>query len=722
MSNNLQHVLNQAFSGMGDAVRAKLYITGLNDTPTGYLGHSGDYLVVNDGETGIHFTGIEKIAQDLTDYGFAGGSSTIPSYTDLPDVTENDGKIVASGCDLYHSCNGTWNKVGGESIPPPAEAPGCVTNLEEYNQYQEYKDGFLADNLGLTAESILNNGTKISDLIFDACLFPESNLENERNTVVIDETTYKWGMFAGPQTINLSAEGYSDGQGNDCVFSEWTSSNANFGDSSSANTTVFVDTDLSITGSFECLIAPIQPSCDRVVLHLQPTAGETITDKSSDEHAITVVGDTTVDNTKTLFGGDTMNFDGNGDYLSLPASEDWDLGSGDFTIEFWVNFDTLSNLNTSGHGSGASIIGNATNGGSVYGWLFYLNYQGLFTFLYSNSSGSFSGLGVNLLYPLETKRWYHIAVSRKNNTLRGFVDGSKLAETAFTTYRHSSLPLELGRRTRSPISSIQNYFAGQIQDVRISKKAVYTSNFNPPTNLLANLCSEQPSCEDVALHLQPDTGETIADKSDNEHVITTVGDTVVDNTATLFGGGTMNFDGDGDYLSVGDTSTFKFLHDGTTDYTVECWLQVSNLLNNAPSPSRIMSTARNSTDSGIDFFVNENGLLGYWIYGGQNQQYYKTITLGSNSALQPNTWYHIVLKNTVTQELKIYINGVEQVGTTIIDPQKVSTLDATSMLLVGQIVGLDRPFNGQIQDFRISKKAVYTSNFTPPTNLLINPC
>ena len=48
--------------------------SGLQDTPTGYLGHGGDYLVVNDGESGIHFTGIEKIASDLTDYGFGGGS------------------------------------------------------------------------------------------------------------------------------------------------------------------------------------------------------------------------------------------------------------------------------------------------------------------------------------------------------------------------------------------------------------------------------------------------------------------------------------------------------------------------------------------------------------------------------------------------------------------------------------------------------------------------
>ena len=287
---SIQDRLNAA-KLIGQTINEKLYITGLHDTPTGYQGHSGEYLVVNDNESGIHFTGIEKIAADLTDYGFGGGSSTIPSYTDLPDVTENDGKIVASGCDLYHSCNGAWNKIGGESIPPPAEAPACVTNLAEYNQYQEYKDAFLADNLGNTFDQMLNSNNDISDLIFDVCFFPESSLEEEKNTVIIDETTYKWGMFASPQTINISAQEYSDGQGNDCVFSEWTSSNANFGDSSSANTTVFVDTDLSITGSFECLVAPSQPSCEDVALHVQPTAGETIADKSSNEHAITIAND-----------------------------------------------------------------------------------------------------------------------------------------------------------------------------------------------------------------------------------------------------------------------------------------------------------------------------------------------------------------------------------------------------------------------------------------------
>jgi hypothetical protein len=70
-----QDLTDYGFIG-GDSVTG---FTGLDDTPTNYQGHSGDYLVVNDGETGIHFTGIEKIATDLVDYGFINQIFTPPT-------------------------------------------------------------------------------------------------------------------------------------------------------------------------------------------------------------------------------------------------------------------------------------------------------------------------------------------------------------------------------------------------------------------------------------------------------------------------------------------------------------------------------------------------------------------------------------------------------------------------------------------------------------------
>jgi len=88
-----QDLTDYGFIG-GDGITG---FTGLYDTPTGYQEHSGHYLVVNDGETGVHFTGIEKIAQDLTNYGFVGGEGS-NHFTGLQDTPSdyNSGHYLRS--------------------------------------------------------------------------------------------------------------------------------------------------------------------------------------------------------------------------------------------------------------------------------------------------------------------------------------------------------------------------------------------------------------------------------------------------------------------------------------------------------------------------------------------------------------------------------------------------------------------------------------------------
>jgi len=476
MSYDKVQFIYNAFQKMGAAISTKLNITGLNDTPTGYQGHSGDYLIVNDNESGIHFTGIEKIAADLTDYGFGGGSSTIPSYTDLPDVTENDGKIVARGCDLYYSCDGEWKKIGADSIPPPEDVPGCISNLEEYNEYQEYKERFLADNMGSAAESILNNGTKLSDLVLDVCLFPESNLENEKNTVVIDETEYKWGIFESPQTINLSAVGYSD-QIVSCVFREWTSSNVTFEDSTSANTSVFVDTDSSITGSFDCFFPPGQPSCSEILFHLQSNNDQPI-DKSTHQRPIENANNVVSSNDQQLFGGSTFDFTS---AQGAIVTELVDISSPEIngfeaiTTEVWINLNDLG-LN---QGSSQTVfefagidrlrINGSTNNPRPIGSLFW-------------ERGNKSHFFPADISPLNINQWYHIAVvyTKSNQTLKVYLDGIQIALIEPISF----LLLDGHWRVGGPSGFIKGY----LQDFRVSKKEVYTSNFTPPNSLLSNPC------------------------------------------------------------------------------------------------------------------------------------------------------------------------------------------------------------------------------------------
>ena len=782
-----------AIQDMAVAVSKRLYITGLSDTPSGYLGHSGDYLVVNDGETGVHFTGVEKIAADLVDYGFGGGSSTIPSYTDLPDVTENDGKIVASGCDLYHSCNGTWNKIGGESIPPPDEAPGCVTNLAEYNQYQEYKDAFLADNLGNTFDQMLNSNNDISNLIFDVCLFPESSLEDERNTVVIDETTYKWGMFASPQTINISAQEYSDGQGNDCVFSEWTSSNATFGDPSSANTTVFVDTDLSITGSFECLVAPSQPNCEQVTLHLQPTAGETITDKSSNEHAITIAND--IQETFVgLLPSPPSNFnlfghaiDRSGDTLAIGARDSNAVHIYDILSDGSYSFNQTILGGSYGHG--CAFYNDELYLADYNSKIVAYVKQGDGTWVYSRDialppPGYENGFAIDVSISedwMAVGQWACCSKDRENvHIYKKQLDGSWVHSSVIER-PSDALPISRGDSNFGTNIALHNdtLMVGATYDgdnQAAGRIYIYNRQSDDTWTRIQMLQGERANDyfghgidfdDDLLVTIAGNgnnngcnncgAGKTYIYKKQNdgmwvlsyefngqgyswgsginltgsklligrntssrvyEYEINTQTGVTVDDTATLFSDHTMNFDGD-DYLTIGDTSTFKFLHDGTTDYTLECWVR------SEVQPGPIVAYLNTYTTNDQAGIVLEHYDTNGYLYAISTADFNFHAAIHTTAMYEVNEWVHIAVTYQVGIGLKMYINGTE--ATTFLGNQDGTIQrpannnpQGVELTVAHGVVTQD--FKGQIQDIRISKHVVYTGNFTPPTNLLNNPC
>ena len=245
---------------MGTAVREgieNIRLTGLRDTPSGYLGHSGDYLVVNDGETGIHFTGIEKIAQDLTDYGFggAGEEKVIPrAFDTLPEVYNYEGEVISVGCDLYISCDGKWNKLlQDKSLPEDSSYPGCVSNISESILYDQYKSQFIED---ITEDVFERELFGLEPLpTHEVCLYTA----DPRNVVKIEGTDAKWGLFYGDQTVNITGVPHSS----DVSFFKWTSSAPNvLGDENSAGTTLLVNDSMDVVAYFQGSISTDTVSLD----------------------------------------------------------------------------------------------------------------------------------------------------------------------------------------------------------------------------------------------------------------------------------------------------------------------------------------------------------------------------------------------------------------------------------------------------------------------------
>jgi len=177
--------------------------SGLQDTPSGYQGHSGDYLVVNDNESGIHFTGIEKISDDLDGKLY---SPRLPKYNyALPNPDFFDGRVVASGCNLYYACEGEWIPVKGESTVAPEdfeELPSCITNIDEVVQYGEYKDKVISDNLSNLFSAGLQ-GVVTDQFFHNVCLYTNNILPNESSSDFFDSSTNNFDVSITEGSIVL---------------------------------------------------------------------------------------------------------------------------------------------------------------------------------------------------------------------------------------------------------------------------------------------------------------------------------------------------------------------------------------------------------------------------------------------------------------------------------------------------------------------------------------
>ncbi len=217
----------------------------------------------------------------------------------------------------------------------------------------------------------------------------------------------------------------------------------------------------------------------KLMLHMDGTdASTTFTDEMG--HTWTASGNAQIDTAQYKFSTASGLFDGAGDYISAPDSEDWNLGSNNFQIDMWVRFNSLaSNI--------SPLFMGRVNWNTVAGdWMFY--YRGISTddrleFFYT-TDGTIST--VHRAYGAWTpslNTWYHIEVSRSGTSIYLFVDGTQIGSTytagTDVIWSSSTQAMRIGISTDSDNTTAMN---GWIDEVHFENGiAGHTSNFNPPT-------------------------------------------------------------------------------------------------------------------------------------------------------------------------------------------------------------------------------------------------
>ena len=195
----------------------------------------------------------------------------------------------------------------------------------------------------------------------------------------------------------------------------------------------------------------------------------------------------------------SVEFDDN-DYLTLASSDDFNLGTGDFTIEFWihpqkdfVSFPTIFQIDATDNANKLLI-----------------NFRNTSTLGLTNGSTVFAtNTGFNL------DSWFHVAVVRESGVSKIYKNGISGGDTACTADFSNSGSSNIFIGWDSTTADSEKY-NGFISNLRIIKgTALYTSNFIPPTRKLTKLPGTVLlCCQDSNDPTTEATGKTITGYGD----------------------------------------------------------------------------------------------------------------------------------------------------------------------------------------------------------------
>ena len=437
--------------------------------------------------------------------------------------------------------------------------------------------------------------------------------------------------------------------------------------------------------------------------------GETATntyikDSSNNNFALSPYGSATSNRFSPLWGNGYygVNFNGAGGSQSALTVSTPAIGTGNFTLEFWVYYAATTTLDFIVTDQGAT------------GFALDLDIATGKLYPYDRISGGAIIAITSINTTLPIGQWVHIAAVRTSTGSNGFTLYQNGVATGTAQYSGNITSTSMTIGSRYTVATSWYGFNGNVSNLRLLiGTALYTTNFTPPTSPLitiantALLTCQSANFTDVGPNAYPITVNGTVKVVPNQpfaNVPTT-------STANTNGAGYYSswFDGSTGYLTAPSNAAFNF---GSGAFTIEFWAYISAF----PSYNNSVNVFQmgNHTGGGNFLevgFINSSGttVFSYNLY---NTAYKVQMTTNFSTL---NAWTHFAVIFTGTT-VYTSINGVLSAGTSY------SGSDAPSgqTVLIGY--ELSSPltyFSGFISNLRVLKgTALYTTNFTPSTTPL----
>ena len=415
------------------------------------------------------------------------------------------------------------------------------------------------------------------------------------------------------------------------------------------------------------------------------------TDNSPLSGTLTTTGNITHTTATKRMGTSSINVPDKNSKIDVVKSSAVDL-TGTYTIEFWAR------TSTAVAGDANTVLSTNDN---VYPNRFVVDF-------YAPNSTTIVGRVVTpsngIVYTSPTQPyvlgdWAHFAFVNNStaNThtvfINGVLAGSRAAVPLFNT-----TAFQVGKNSTSWAEGPY-----QIDDLRITNGvAKYSAAFLPPT--LEDTYFE-PSFSSVSLllHGNGTNGSTsVIDSSSNTKTVSTNGNAVISTTQSKFGGSSLYFDGNGDYLTIPDHADFAF---GGSDFTIEAWVYTAASVTSTQAicgqwNSSLSWVLSLSTTNALVF---ESSLTGAYL-GSRD-------VVSSSNVVPVSAWTHIAATRN-GDVFGLFANGALLTSLTLAG----ALFDSSEIITIGRGAGGAQFFNGYIDDLRITKGvARYTAAFTPPT-------
>jgi hypothetical protein len=394
----------------------------------------------------------------------------------------------------------------------------------------------------------------------------------------------------------------------------------------------------------------------------------------------------------------SVKFDG-GSYLTTPTSTVTNVGTQDFTVEFWYYM------------TQTATYGTIFNLGAYNTGIFIRIDTQTYDVYIVNTQVFATGTA-----PLNT--WVHLALVRKAGSLYLWANGVQVGTTvANTTSISPSSTMIFGA---SAHATTTERFFGYVSNFRfVIGNGLYTTAFTPSTIPLTAIPGT------VLLTFQ---NNTMKDNSASNFTLNlTVGTPTVIPASPFVGqpyaynlgaamspatiSGSISCDGTGDYITVPTNTMFSTIP-SSNDFTAECWFY----LNNVTAAQQLIMSHRNAS-------TGANGYVPFLIWTATNTL---TLYMSSNNSswdvangtnigtVFANQWYHLTLCRS-NGTIRVFLNGKQT--TTFANTSAFTT---TQPFQVGMSTSeTNTALNGYVCDVRIvNGEALYACNFLPPVSPL----